>query len=152
MKTAANADAYVDPSALVKLYLHEPESRAMAAWRAQMRSAVAVTLFGYVEVTNAIGLALARTFISRPAHKAALAALDDDFAHGRLTFADVSWRAALRLAESISRKHTPALSCRTLDIVHVASAVTLERRHFLTFDLRQRKLAQAAGLKLAIPT
>lgn len=109
-------------------------------------------MFGSVEVVNAIGLALARKLISRPVHKAALAALEDDFAQGRLVFADVSWRAALRLAEDMSRKYTPALACRTLDIVHVASAVTLQRRYFLTFDLRQRKLAQAAGLRLTMPT
>jgi len=147
MRIAASAETYVDPSALVKLYLHEPESRDMIAWRAKARSAVAVTLFGRIEVVNAIGLALARKFISRSVHKAALAALDDDLAQGRLVFADVSWRATLRLAEDMSRKHTPALACRTLDIVHVASAVTLQRRYFLTFDDRQRKLARSVGLR-----
>ena len=152
MRTAATAETYVDPSALVKLYLHEAESRSMTAWRAKARSAVGVTLFGSIEVVNAIGLALARKIISRPVHKAAMGALDDDFAQGRLVFADVSWRAALRLAGDLSRKHTAALSCGTLDIVHVASAVTLQRRYFLTFDLRQRKLAQAEGLRLTIPT
>lgn len=148
MRTAATADnTYVDPSALLKLYLHEPESRSMAAWRARWRSALGVTLFGRVEVMNGIGLALARKFIPRPVHKAALAALDDDFAQGRLMLADVSWRAALRLAEEISRKHTPATASRTLDILHVASAITLQRRYFLTFDNRQRKLAKTVGLK-----
>ncbi|MBV9570847.1 MAG: type II toxin-antitoxin system VapC family toxin [Alphaproteobacteria bacterium] len=148
MRTAATAEnTYVDPSALLKLYLHEPESRSVAAWRVRWRSALAVTLFGRVEVMNGIGLALARKFISRPVHKAALAALDDDFAQGRLILADVSWRAAVRLAEDISRQHTPATAGRTLDILHVASALTLQRRYFLTFDNRQRKLAQAMGLK-----
>ena len=108
---------------------------------------LAVTLFGRVEVVNGIGLASARGFVSPSVHKAALAALDDDFAQGRLVLADVSWRVALRLADEISRKRTPALACRMLDILHVASALTLERRHFLTFDARQRKLAQAMGLK-----
>jgi predicted nucleic acid-binding protein len=149
MRTAASAEnTYVDPSALLKLYLHEPESRSMTAWRAKARGPVPVTLFGRVEVVNGIGLALARKFISRPVHKTALAALDDDFSQGRLTFADVSWRAALRLAEDISRRHTAASACRTLEILHIASAVTLQCRHFLTFDVRQRKLAQAQSLKI----
>jgi len=151
MKTAASADTYVDPSALVKLYLHEAESRSMAAWRAKARSPVAVSLFGRVEVMNAIGLALARKFISRQVHQAALAALDDDFGQGRVVSADVSWREALRLAGDISRRHTPAFACRTLDILHVASAISLERRYFLTFDTRQRRLAQAVGLKVVVP-
>ena len=147
-RIAATAESsYADASALLKLYLHEPESRAVAAWAGRSRGPLAVTLFGRVEVVNGIGLASARGFVSPSVHKAALAALDDDFAQGRLVLADVSWRVALRLADEISRKRTPALACRMLDILHVASALTLERRHFLTFDARQRKLAQAMELK-----
>ena len=149
-RTAANAESvYADPSALLKLYLHEPESRAMAAWRARLRGPVAVTLFGRFELLNAIGLALARNFIDKPAHGAALAALDDDFAQGRCVLADVSWRNALRLAEDLSRKWTPTVKSRSLDILHVASAVMLNRKVFLSFDRRQRALARVAGLRLA---
>lgn len=147
-RIAANAEnTYADPGALLKLYLHEPESQAMAAWRGRLRQPLAVTLFGRVEMVNGIGLALARGFLSRMVHHSALAALDDDFAQGRLVLTDISWRAALRLADDISRERTSALACRTLDILHVASALTLRCRHFLTFDARQRELAQAAGLK-----
>lgn len=144
----ASADTiYVDPSALLKLYLHEPESRSMAAWRSRLGGALAVTLFGRVELVNGIGLAAWRRIISKSAHKAALAALDDDFAQGRLLLVDLLWRAALRTAEDIGRERTPLLGCRSLDILHVASALTLKRRYFLTFDERQRKLARAVGLK-----
>ena len=147
-KIAANVEnTYADPSALLKLYLHEPESRAMTAWRARLRGPLAVTLFGRVEIVNGIGLALARGYLPQSAHKAALAALDDDFTQGRVVLADISWRVALRLADEISRKRTPPLACRALDILHVASALTLKCRHFLTFDVRQRKLAEATGLK-----
>ena len=147
-RIAANAEnTYADASAVLKLYLHEPESRAMAAWRARLRGPLPITLFGRVEIVNGIGLALARGFLSQSVHKAALTALDDDCAQGRVVLADISWGVALRLADEISRKRTPALACRTLDILHVASAVTLNCRHFLTFDARQRKLAEATGLK-----
>jgi predicted nucleic acid-binding protein len=40
------------------------------------------------------------------------------------------------------------LGTRTLDVLHVASALELGRRQFLTFDLRQQELAVATGLKL----
>jgi predicted nucleic acid-binding protein len=150
-RTAANAESiYADASSVLKLYLHEPDSQAMTAWCARLRGSLAVTLFGRVEIVNAIGLALARGFLSRPAHEAALAALDDDFMQGRLMLANIQWRSALRLADEIGRKRTPALACRTLDILHVASALTLDCRHFLTFDIRQRKLAEATGLKSVV--
>ena len=42
---------------------------------------------------------------------------------------------------------TPTLGTRSLDVLHVACALELKLRHFLTFDTRQRQLAVAAGLK-----
>lgn len=151
-KTAASAEnVYVDPSALLKLYLHEPESRAMTAWRARLRGSLAVTLFGRVELVNAIGLASYRGVIPKAAHKGALAALDDDFAVGRCVLTDLLWRTVLRSAEEVSRARTPSLGTRSLDVLHVASALTLKRKYFLTFDQRQRNLAQAAGLTLIAP-
>jgi predicted nucleic acid-binding protein len=148
-RIAANAESiYVDPSALLKLYLHEPESRAVSRWRAKVRGPVAVTLFGRVELVNGIGLAAFRGLIPKTAHKAALAALDDDFAKGRCVLADLLWRATLKCADDISRKQTLVLGTRSLDVLHVASALTLKHRYFLTFDVRQGSLARAVGLKL----
>lgn len=148
----ANADEiYADPSALLKLYVKEPESRPMATWRGKIRQPLPVTLHGRVELTNAIALAVYRGFLSDIACQAALAALDDDFAQGRYVQADVPWRAALRRAADLSREHTPILGCRSLDVLHVACALSLQLKYFLTFDLRQQKLAEAVGLKLIMP-
>jgi predicted nucleic acid-binding protein len=73
----ATADEfYADPSALLKLYLNEPESRAMAAWRAKLSGPLAVTHHGRVELINGISLA----------------ALDDDFEAGRYRQTDLLWR------------------------------------------------------------
>ncbi len=150
-RTAANAEnTYADASAVLKLYLHEPESRAMAGWCGRLHGPLVVTLFGRVEIVNGIGLALARGLVSPSIHRAALAALDEDFTQGHLALLDISWRAVLRLADEISRKRTPALACRTLDVLHVASALTLGRGYFLTFDARQRKLAEVMGLKSVV--
>ena len=148
---ASAEDVYADPSALAKLYLHEPESRAVAGWRGRLGGSLAVSLFGRLELVNAIGLAANRRLISKTVHKAALAALDDDFAQGRCVLVDPVWRAALRRVEEISRERTAVSGCRSLDILHIASALTLKRRYFLTFDLRQQKLARALGLKLVMP-
>ena len=143
---------YVDPSALLKLYLKEPESRAMTAWRAKVGDPLVVTHHGRVELTNGIGLAMYRGIIAAETHDAALAALDDDFAQGRYKQADLLWRATLKRADELSRQHTASLGCRSLDVLHVASAIELELTHFVTFDVRQKQLARAAGLKLVSPT
>ena len=142
---------YVDPSALLKLYIHQRESAAMNAWRARGRGALALTHHGRAEIVNGICLAAFRADIGADARNDALASFDEDFAEGRYVQADLLWRATLDRAGELSRKHTPTLGCRSLDVLHVASALELGLRYFLTFDLRQRRLAEAVGLKPVEP-
>jgi len=47
----------------------------------------------------------------------------------------------------LGRRYAARLGNRTLDTLHVASALELKERSFWTFDERQAKLARAAGLK-----
>jgi predicted nucleic acid-binding protein len=151
-KTAATAErTYADPSALLKLYLHEPESRAMAAWRSSIRGPLSVTHHGRIELINGIALAAHRSLLDDRAFSAALGALDDDFRHGRYTQVDLLWRAALKRAGDLSREFTQALGTRSLDVFHVASALELGFRTFLTFDSRQQSLARKVGLIAWVP-
>jgi predicted nucleic acid-binding protein len=149
---ATARDVYADPSALLKLYLKEPQSRAMVTWRAKHSPALAVTHHGRVELINGIGLAAHRGYITGLIREAALAALDDDFAQGRYIQSDLLWRAALKRAGDLSREHTPKIGCRSLDVLHVASAVELNLKYFVSFDVRQQQLARAVGLRLIIPS
>ena len=150
--TVANAErTYADPSALLKLYVHEPESAAMSAWRARATGALPVTQHGRLEISNGICLAAFRKAISTEALRDALASFDEDLTAGRYVQADVLWRATLRRAEELARSHTPTRGCRSLDVLHVATALELGLRAFVTFDRRQQHLARAAGLKPIIP-
>jgi predicted nucleic acid-binding protein len=47
----------------------------------------------------------------------------------------------------LSRRYTARLGNRTLDTLHVASALELKAASFWTFDERQARLARAVGLK-----
>jgi predicted nucleic acid-binding protein len=142
---------YADPSALLKLYIHEPASAAMSAWRSRTKGALPVTPHGRLEIVNGICLAGFRKIISAEALSDAIASFDEDLAEGRYVDADILWRATLRRARELSRAHTPALGCRTLDVLHVATAIELGLRYFVTFDSRQGQLAKAAGLKPLTP-
>lgn len=149
----ATADAfYADPSALLKLYLNEPESRAMTAWRAKHSGALAVTLHGRAELVNGLALAAHRRLITGDVFAAALSALDDDFEAGRYRQADLLWRSALKRAAELSRRHTRTLGTRSLDALHVASALELGLSKFVTFNERQQRLARVAGLKVIEPS
>ena len=143
---------YADPSALLKLYIHEPQSAAMSAWRTRTKGALPVAPHGRVEIVNGICLAAFRKTIRPEALSDALASFDEDFAEGRYVQADVMWRATLRRAGEIGRTHTPTIGCRSLDVLHVATALELGLRYFITFDHRQQQLARATGLKPVTPT
>ena len=142
---------YVDPSALWKLYIHEAESPAMSAWRTRIKGALPITLHGRLEIENGISLAAFRKAITTGAMADALLSFEEDLAEGRYTEIDVLWRATLRRAADISRTYTPKLGCRSLDVLHVATAIELGLRDFVTFDGRQRLVARAVGLKSITP-
>jgi hypothetical protein len=66
----------------------------------------------------------------------ALAALDDDFEQGRYTVTDMLWGATPKRAGDLN---TRQIGGRSLDILHVTSALELKCRSFLTFDVRQQQ-------------
>ena len=111
---AAAERTYADPSALLKLYVHESESAAMSAWRRRTNGALPITEHGRLEIINGICLAAFRKVISAEALTDALASFDEDFAEGRYLQTDVLWRATLRRAAELSREHTPTIGCPPL--------------------------------------
>jgi predicted nucleic acid-binding protein len=78
----------------------------------------------------------------------ALGNLQDDLESGVLHIPDLDFPAVFHRAESLSAAHTPLIGSRSLDILHVASALTLGCSRFASFDRRQRMLARKAGLRI----
>ena len=142
---------YVEPSALTKLYLHEPQSQGMANWRRKNPDPLVVTLFGKVEITNAIARARRPGFLNQEQHDAAQANFENDFNSGQYLQTDPSWRAVLRRAREMSLTYPPVFYTRTLDILHVATAIELGMSVLVTFDHKQAIMAQAVGLKVVTP-
>jgi predicted nucleic acid-binding protein len=50
-------------------------------------------------------------------------------------------------AQRIARKRTSSLGTRSVDVLHVASALVIDVDKFYSFDREQIKLAKAEGLK-----
>lgn len=69
-----------------------------------------------------------------------------DVAKGLNLLVPCDMDAVLRLAPTFSMKRTGLGGHRTLDVLHVATAVHLGAQVFLTFNARQRELAEHAGL------
>ena len=138
--------AYVEPSALAQLFINQQRSREITAWRAKA-GPLPVTHHGRTEITNVICRARFHGKSDDEGMQRALAYFTEDFCEGRLYQADLLWRDALNRAAELSIEHTPTLGTRASDVLHVACALELNCRRFLTFDQRQQELALAVGLK-----
>jgi predicted nucleic acid-binding protein len=74
-------------------------------------------------------------------------AFHDDLANGVWVLKPADFTEIFTIAEKLSAKHTETDLNRSMDILHVATALHWGAREFLTFDVRQARLARAAGLK-----
>jgi predicted nucleic acid-binding protein len=140
-----------DPSALRSLYVHDDRSARFCIWRRRLGGCLPITRFGRAELINSVQLAVYRKDIEEGLGRAAIADLDTDVREGRLAVVDVLWRRTLDFAAELSTQHTAALGTRTLDVLHVATAVTLEARRFVSYDGRQSMLAKVVGLRVLAP-
>ncbi len=106
---------------------------------------ILLTPLGELELTNAILLRLFRTELLPSKVKTAHALLRKDIEEGVLLLKPLA-AAGYERAKQIARRRTPQLGTRTLDVLHVASALVLQADTFYTFDRSQRKLARIEGL------
>ncbi len=137
---------YADTSFLVSLYFSDAHS-AIAARALQAKPTICLTPLIELELINALELALFRRWAEASAIRASLAAFRQDIERGVYSLKPMP-DAAYELAARIARRRSARLGTRTLDILHVASALLLQAGRFLTFDARQRRLARAEGLKV----
>ena len=139
-------DAYFDSGVIVKLYVQEANSADAIRLVSGYVAPYALTSWQALEVRNAIRLKAFRREITPTEMTQSIAALEQDTAAGRwvqpgYTVADVEQKA-----EELSASHAATLGCRTLDIIHVAAALVIAVKEFVTFDHRQAALAKSAGL------
>ena len=71
-----------------------------------------------------------------------------DLANGVAVLAPCNFQDLFHRAEELSARHTISEGHRSFDVLHVATALHLGAREFLTFDVNQRKLAAAEKLRV----
>jgi predicted nucleic acid-binding protein len=140
--------AYADTSFLASLYAADANSAAAATRMKHVALPILLTPLGEFELINALHLRFFRREISPSRLRSALQLVRSDIENEIYRLTPIP-SAAFREAVQLASKHTPILGRRSLDVLHVACAVSLQASLFLTFDLRQRELARIAGLSIA---
>lgn len=132
---ATEAPVYADASALVKLVVEEPESSALRGFLEVHDPTLASSALALVEVLRAVRVAgLGGDGVRRAREE--LDATDVVELDRELLEAAVSWTSA---------------EVRTLDAIHLASALRVGAREFLVYDRRLADAAAAAGLEVLSP-
>jgi len=109
------------------------------------RPVIWLTPLNRVEFAHAIQQYVFRRLITAVEAGQVWADFEYDCTHGIWKTVDLpeqTWETGIDLA----RRHGPSLGVRTLDSLHVACALELGAQSFWTFDERQARLAEAAGL------
>jgi len=112
------------------------------------RPVVWLTPFHVAEWTHAVEQHVSRRLVSRSEADA----LHERFQQHRESglWVEVALpESAFEVCAQLVRRHGARLGLRTLDTLHVASALELKAERFWTFDERQKRLARAVGLKTA---
>ena len=144
-------NACADTSFLMSLYGRDSNSRRAAALVARDKPVFLLTEFGEVEFNNAVERLLfsgrSGAYWTLREAQAVRERFEQHVNAGVLQPRPVpsdAWQTAIRL----SRNYSAKLGTRTLDVLHVAVALSLQPDVFLTFDKRQWRLAKAVGLRV----
>ena len=138
---------YADTSFLVSLYVPDANSaKALAAAR-RLRFPLVLSSLGELEFVNSLALRVFRKELTSPQAASALAHFRQDIMTGAIRIAPIPI-AAFEEGKHLSQKHSAYLGTRTLDLLHVAAAITLHTKRFYTFDRAQAKLARLLGLRV----
>lgn len=140
-------NVYADTSVLVSLYSIDAHSIKAAQLVQRFAPSILLTPLAELELTNALELRTFRKEATESETRAAKAELQTHMATGFFTVAAMPV-TVYDVARRMALKQSAVSGSRTLDILHVASAILLRAEMFWTFDDRQAKVARAEGLKL----
>ena len=148
--------AYPDTSFLCAMYRMQANSGRAAKHFARMPEPLYVAsplLFEFRQSTRwqafLHGQDAAKGF-SKEQAQAALAQLQGNIAGGAVVVVPVDWADIANIAERLSAQYTWAKGYRGFDVLHVATALHLGVSEFLSFDGKQKELAEAEGLRVPL--
>lgn len=137
-----------DSSFLFSFYGDDAHSPRAIAAAHSLDMPLTMTLLHRFEFENALRLAIFRRLITHDDANRRLMAFESDLSARRIIVRNLALNPLLETARRLSSRFTETLGQRALDLLIVAAALELGATNFLTFDHRQRALAEAAGMNV----
>jgi predicted nucleic acid-binding protein len=139
---------YFDTGVLLKLYLPEPRAAEAVSFVNASPGKPPVNIPHELEMRSALRQKAGRGELTQIECETLIAQVESDLTASVHERVAVSWPDVFATAESLSAAHGISTLCRSLDTLHVALALELGATEFCTFDLRQARMAAAAGLNV----
>ena len=139
---------YADTGFICSLYAPDENTRSACQFMNHHEDPICFSWLNQVEFRNALRLRVFRKEISNAERDQSLNLLLADLSAGVFENVEPYQSNVLVEAERLSSQYSQKLGTPSLDILHVAMATVLGCQRFLSFDIRQIKLAKATGIKV----
>ena len=136
---------YVDSSVRMKLYVLESNSQD-AIRTVSHYSAVPATPLHELEMRNKFRVLFGRGVSSDAQRASSQHLFERDLLADRLKRTVPHWTEVYRISLSISSDYTAETLARSLDILHIAIAVSIDSKKFITSDRRQYEAARRVSM------
>ena len=136
---------YLDASVVVSLHYRDENTPAALALLKRASAPLLISSLCEAEAVNALCRRVFRNEMTTANMRTAVRDLEADIQSGVLLLEPFPESAFTR-AKTLAQTLTPVIGVRTADVLHVAAAIELGAQALFTFDQRQHKTAQSAGL------
>lgn len=140
---------YWDTSCLLKLYVHESDSPVYLDLLEQQATPIITSVLAEVEFVFALSRKEADGCVKKGATMNLTQAMRNHASQGKIRLVPISATVrdlAATLAHRCLLAKNPLLPLRTLDGIHLATALSLKATRLLTADTRLRDAARHCGL------
>jgi len=139
---------YFDTGLVLKLVVKEPLSAKVHEFLSARRLPVPYPLLVQLEFHNALHAKLHRGEITPPQLASCLEMESDFLSEGRFQKMEMDWGRLFFDTIRMIPGATVSTGCRTLDLLHIATARQCNASEFVTGDARQAKAARLCGLNV----
>jgi predicted nucleic acid-binding protein len=141
-------DAYFDSAIILKLYVREANSQDAVTLVGAQSAPYLLTPWQEIEVKTAMRLKAFREEITATELETSLDAFEEDIRSGRWQVPAYDQARVWESTRELSARYAAKSGCRTLDLIHMATALAIRAKVFVTFDARQKQVARLEGLSV----
>jgi predicted nucleic acid-binding protein len=129
----------------VSLYVFDDNSERASAMLRHLSSPLILTPLLELEIANAFYLRIFRKQANERHVRTSWGLFQEDLQAGIFEPQPLGAEILFQ-ARQLAMRATPRLGVRTLDLLHLASAIVLKAESFCTFDKRQAAVASSEGM------